>query len=179
MILPSLLLSFSFWVLILTLRILVFFTIFLACKLSMLLQVCLCIKLSMPLICWPSLLWQIVSLVRTITLQISILCPMTILSYLIPLLIEALLVPFNISPLLGLTCPLLFSRLVSLWVILLKITCQLLSAFGDTLGVLFTMVLLLPLVFHLCLQIVMLTRQVIQLIVSPLLALFCSLVIVL
>ena len=118
--------------------------------------------------------WQTVSLVRPLALQISILCLMIVLSCLIPLLIKALLVHFNFSHLLGLTCPLLFSRLVNLWVILLRIIYRLLNAFWDTLGVLSNTVLPLLLVILLYLPTVMLTGQVIQLIVGLLLALLCT-----
>ena len=50
-ILPSLLLLFNCWVLILISKILVFFTTFLGCRLTILILVCLFIKLCMPLIC--------------------------------------------------------------------------------------------------------------------------------
>lgn len=88
---------------------------------------------------------------------------MIVLLCLILLLIEVLLVLFNILPLLEQTYLLLFNKLVSICLILLRITCKLLSIYWGTLEALFIMVLLLHLVFLPCLPIVMQTGLVIQL----------------
>ena len=142
----------------LILRILVFFTSFLVFKLIILPLVSLCIRLNMLLMYWLSLPWLIVSLVRSLVLQISIFSPMIVLFYLIPSLIGALLKLCSTLSLPGQTFLLLFNKPISTWVLQLKIIFKLPNLYLDTFRALCIMVLPLRLGLTLCLPILMLMR---------------------